>query len=298
MQKGVGGAAADVNHVHAQSAQGVQAQAMRHAADSVVQAAHEVGARTGSVIPLRTQLIRARVQRDRVARGKAQSGMAHGQRICAANVQKGVGGAAADVNHVHAQGTQGAQAQAAHAACGADCAASYSHRYIVIIAVKGVGVVKRLRGSERNYCRLRSTSDSDGGRLGHRAAIAVADGVADRDGLGLARCQSVKGCVGGVYREHACAAQAQPSRHRAGGVCRTYLVGHATQAQRVAAVYVDCALEQVQSDAVAAFRRRLRQDCRANGGRVVGTRDGNRHYLLDTTCCLNRERVRVLFPST
>ena len=78
----------------------------------------------------------------------------------------------------------------------------------------------------RNVDSLGFASDRDNGRLVYRAAMAIADFVADGDALGLARCQEVKGRVAGVHREHACAVQAQARRDRAAGLCRANLVTH------------------------------------------------------------------------
>ena len=148
---------------------------------------------------------------------------------------------------------------------------------------------RRLRQDYRaNGGHVVGAGDGDRGRLGHYAALAVADGVAHRDGLGLARCQSVKGCVGGVYREHACAAQAQPSRHRAGGVCGAYFVSrHATQAQirSLTNIQIFSATEQVQGYDFACFGGFFRKRS-SYRGRVIRGNDCV-YFSLEIRCRLD-----------
>ena len=90
----------DIDYVHAQACQAQVGQAQTSA--RALQITAEVRA-TGVV--LISAFFKRKVQRDRVTRSEAQSGVAHGQRIRAVNVQVGTGCAAADINQVHAQGT-------------------------------------------------------------------------------------------------------------------------------------------------------------------------------------------------
>ena len=57
-------------------------------------------------------------------------------------------------------------------------------------------------------------------------------------------------------------------------------------------------MEQVQSDAVAAFRGRLRQDCRANGGHVVGAGDGDGYDFGNSASSRDCKFVCVGLPHT
>ena len=132
---------------------------------------------------------------------------------------------------------------------------------------------KRLYLFIRDGDRLRYARNRDSGRLRHRATMAVADGVADRDGLSLARCKVVERRTAGVHREHI-AAQGQAYWY--GSLYSTYCIGHVTHAQAVCCIYVAGSTQEVQGDVVACRFGGCAGERRSYRGHVILRNDFDR----------------------